>query len=310
MLLLAGLFSNCQTRQQINSSAFSTHASSNLALVHYASRHATQAVVYTRQNSPLPGEEKEERCQPLTPEELKILKDILSRARKAPFSGKVPMNHWTQADAGIRLYSAGGELIFDLNKYSLASYTDCQRDGSSLLCVSDLDIASLYQLPTITAALKYKTTQDSYARICRTRCSAPQKLKESISQATHAVIRHTNATSTPETIPLGSQDFARLCALLQHALPLPAMSRHAWEKPAPHSVLIPLPPAASRLEFQNEAGQVVYTIPLDSPYIARESELESFRLSEKNGEQFALPDADFDSFYSLLRLQAKQSPQP
>ncbi len=298
-LLLASLLTGCQS-QQVQEVSFATHAGANQRLLQYAAICTTRAEVYTRVENPLPGKKKKTGYSQLPEEELNQLKSLLKRAKVAPYAGKVPMKHWQQADFGIKLHGQSGELIFDINEHTLCSLSDCQAHGSSLLCLSDDDMGKLMALPQYQAAREYKAREDEYARHCHQRLQAADALKRHLKDTAEARLVLVNPEEyEEEDYTLEDEELEQLCQILSHAQPLPAMQRLAWDTPEARCA-----PATPRqvycsLQLLNDDDSVIATIPLDHQYFARASELESYHMHEKQGEQIALPDDQYTAFMAL-----------
>lgn len=298
-LLLASLLAGCQS-QQVQEASFATHAGANLRLLQYAAICTTRAEVYTRVENPLPGKKKKPGYSQLPEDELNQLKNLLKRAEVAPYAGKVPMNHWQQADFGIKLHGRSGELIFDLNEHTLRSQSDCQAHGSSLLCLSDDDMGKLMALPQYQAAREYKAREDEYARHCHRRLQAADELKRHLENTAEARLVLVNPEEDDEEdYTLEDEELEQLRQILSHAQPLPAMERHAWDTPEARCAPATPQQVYCSLQLLDDDDSVIATIPLDHQHFARTSELESYRMHEKHGEQIALPDDQHSAFMEL-----------
>lgn len=297
--VLAGLLASCQS-QQIQKKSHENYAQADMTLLQYAVNHATRADVYARVEN---GETKL-----LLPEtELSQLKEILSRTAISPFTGGSRLVHWQKADIGIKLYGPAGELIFDLNPNTLG----IQGKGRHLLSISAADMDKLRSLPTCSAAREYQDTENAYSRHCHHRQEDSGKLLDIIQRTTQAQVLLRNIAEDDEmTLPLEAEEYQQLLTILSSARPLPCMERAAWDTPEFHSQAGSRLPINSELQLLDEQDTVLYTIPLDCPYFAKETEADSFRQHEHNAETIALPDAQHAAFLALPfreKLQAAKA---
>lgn len=297
-LLLACLLTACVTPRQSQEAAFSGHAQTEMQLLQYAARFAASAEVCTKLESIEPGFPKRRISTPLPEEEFQQLKDVLSRAGIAPYTGAEARN-WSQEDLSIRLYDPAGTLLIELNKHILSSYSNCLNGSNSLLCLPDNDMGVLMALPTLQQAKKHMTTEDNYTAHCRLRSTSADKLKQALKKARSARILLENAVAeTSEIIELKEEEYDQLSNILSQAQPLPHMTRAAWDAPS-HCVSVPPLLVNASLELLDEQSEVIHALPLDYTCLARESEAESFREHEHNGEFAALPDDLHAAFYAL-----------
>lgn len=297
-LLLACLLTACVTPRQSQEAAFSEHAQSEMQLLQYAARYAARAEVCTKLESIEPGFPKRRISTPLPEEEFQQLKDVLSRTGIAPYTGAESRN-WSQEDLSIRLYDPAGTLLIELNKHVLSSYSNCLNGSNSLLCLPDNDMGVLKALPTLQQAKEHMTREDRYTAHCRLRSTSAEKLKQALKKARGARIHLENAAEgTSENMELKEEEYSQLSDLLSQAKPLPHMTRTAWDAP---SYCMSVPPLLvnATMEFLDEQDKVIHTLPLDYTCLARESEAESFREHEHNGEFAALPDNQHAAFYAL-----------
>lgn len=286
--ILAGLLAGCQS-QQIQKEAHENYAQADMTLLQYAVNHATKADVYARVEK---GEDK----RPMPETELSQLKEILSRTAISPFVGDSKLVHWKKADIGIKLYGPAGELIFDINPNTLG----IQGKGEHLLSIPADDMEQLRALPSCKAASDYQDAENAYSRHYYHRQEDSGKLLDILQRTTQAqVLLRNNDEDDEETLALEAEEYQQLLSILSSARPLPCMDRVAWDKPESHSQTGPRLPIGSELQLLNEQDTILYTIPLDCPYFARESEADTFRQHEHNAETIALPDVQHAAFLAL-----------